>query len=122
MTKKNKYSMVKVFGLPHLHENTAVKFISTGLILSVGLNVSAPIAFVLTFNKFEGKVFKGEHMQVYKLAVKILAYRINDNHIINEQARLLKMVQEDINMAKIGTFSFVQDVLSVRIDSKFGKI
>lgn len=105
--------MVKVFGLPHLHENTAIKFNSTGLSLSVGLNVEAPIAFVLTYNNFDGMVFKGKYMQLYKLAINIPAQYISNATIINEQARLLAMVQADIAIAKIGTYSFVPLIKNV---------
>lgn len=99
-------SSPKIFGLPHIHENTSIKFTNDGMSLSTGLNVSPDIAAFLTFYKsiynFKGVVFKGEKMQIYKLCKKIPSSFINESTVINVQKELLKLVQIEINIAKNG--------------------
>lgn len=104
MVVKKKPSYVKVFGLPHLHENTAIKFVKNGIVISTGLNVSKNVAFFLTYQgDFLGKVFKGECMQVYKLAEHIKSKYVNDVTIMNIQKDLLERVQTDIKFVKEAT-------------------
>lgn len=92
---------IKVFGLNGLHENTAIKFTETGVVLSCGLNVSPNISLILQKTKdLKGKVVSGTSRKVYKQSMSISAIFINSTNIIKAQKELLRQVQIDINLAK----------------------
>ena len=100
MTVK-KSNHIRVIDLP-FHENTAVRFNDTGMIISTGINVSAAIAATLSFNTdiFKGKVYKGECMQIYKHEKHIPCGFINRATVLNVQKELLLMCQNDVNLIK----------------------
>ena len=95
---------VKVFGLTNLHENTHIKFVDDGIIVSVGLNIEEKISQILLFNQlvtgFTGKVYKADTMFVYRHYQKINSQYINSKTIQFVQDELLKRVRIDINAAK----------------------
>lgn len=95
---------IKVFGLNNLHENTHIKFVDDGIIVSVGLNVEEKISQVLLFNRiltgFIGKVYRADKMFVYRHYQKIKSEHINSKTIQYVQDELLKKVRVDINAAK----------------------
>jgi hypothetical protein len=101
MKKKVPINTIKVMGL-HIHENTLVKFTSTGMSISTGVNVTSDIAFILTYHNlgFTGKVFKGTKMQIYKKARHILSRYVCENTVINIQKQLLLETQADVALAK----------------------
>lgn len=98
---KGKSNFIRVIDIP-FHENTAVIFNDTGIILSTGVNVSRQVAAALSFNTdiFKGKVYKGECMQIYKHEQHIPCQFINRSTVLNVQKNLLLMCQNDINLIK----------------------
>lgn len=86
----------------HIHENTLVKFDSSGMIISAGLNVSPEIAFVLTYHNLpvKGKVFRGNKMQIYKKARHIESRYICQEQVLHVQRQIILEVQADIKLAK----------------------
>lgn len=89
-----KASTMKVFGLTHIHENTSIEFIETGIIMTSGVNIKKEIVPKLV--NLPGKVFKGDSMYVYRRFMKIPSEFINKSTIINVQKTLLKYAQHDI--------------------------
>lgn len=98
---KKKISSMKVFGLNAIHENTSIQFNSTGLKLSSGVNVDKKTAFALTYGGFEGQIFKGQVMQVYRRSMQIHSQFINIETIKNVQKYLIKQAQDDIKKIKL---------------------
>lgn len=93
-----KISTMKVFGLKHIHENTSIEFIDTGIRMASGVNIEPRIAPLLA--GYPGQVFRGESMYIYRRFMTIPAEFINKSSIINVQKTLLTYAQNDVNKVK----------------------
>jgi len=100
LTTKERLTTIKVVGL-NFHENTAFRFNDNGMSISTGLNVTSEIAGVIFANPdlFEGKLFKGEKMQIYKRAVAISSVNVCKEIVTSVQKQIIVNVQKDLKRA-----------------------